>query len=105
MNSLPSSKTLILTDAAKKDLASIATYTKKTWGDKQKIFYISKLRQSFSKACINHQLGKVRNDLYPKLQALQSQKHIFFYLIRGDKLYIVRVLHQNMGIEAQFNKH
>ena len=102
MSFLPNFKTLVITDAAKKDLASIARYTKKTWGEKQKKQYILHLQTDFSELCINTQLGKSYDDLHPQLQAYKSQNHIIFYLVKNDELNIARVLHQSMDIEAHF---
>jgi len=102
MSFLPSFKTSVITDAAKEDLASIARYTKKTWGEKQKKQYILNLQAGFSELCINTQLGKSCDNLYPQLQAYKSQKHIIFYLVKTDEVHIIRVLHQSMDIEAHF---
>ncbi|MBL4760560.1 MAG: type II toxin-antitoxin system RelE/ParE family toxin [Mariprofundaceae bacterium] len=82
----------------------MAQYTKKTWGEKQKKFYISQLRQSFPEVCANTQLGKLHSDLHPNLQAFHSQKHTFFYLAKERELYIIRVLHQNMDIETHLSR-
>ena len=103
MRSLPNFKSLVIADAARKDLASIARYTKKTWGEKQKKQYMFHLKTDFSELCINTKIGKSCDDLYPQLQSYKSQKHIIFYLVKSDVLHIVRVLHQSMDIEKHLN--
>jgi len=102
--SLPNSRSLHLTESAQNDLLSIAQYSQKTWGGKQKKKYLAHLQSSFKKLCKNNHLGKPRFDLYRGLHAYIYKKHIIFYLEKNDTIHIVRVLHQSMDIEAQFSE-
>ncbi|MDX8388514.1 MAG: type II toxin-antitoxin system RelE/ParE family toxin [Ghiorsea sp.] len=100
---MASSKTLLITVSAAKDLQSIAKYTQQTWGTKQKKKYLSLFQNSFQELCRNPQSGKQYNELHQGLCSHLCQKHIIFYLNTKNELQIIRVLHQSMDVESHLS--
>jgi toxin ParE1/3/4 len=85
-----------LTPDTKASLSSIATYTEKTWGKKQRNAYIKHLDDSFHTLAINPNLGKERPEIHPKLQSYGVAKHVVFYIKKPQFIVIVNILHQHM---------
>jgi toxin ParE1/3/4 len=89
-----------LTHEALSDLKSIARYTQKTWGKRQRNDYLSLLDTSFhalaTEPLMGRDCGKVR-DGYRKYQV---GKHVIFYRICDtNSIEVVRILHERMDIE------
>ncbi len=99
---MPSSKKLYLTASAVKDLKAIAEYTQQRWGTNQKKKYITQIKDSLHKLCINISLGKRRDDIDKGLYSYLNQKHVIFYCKTTIEVQIIRILHQSMDIEAKF---
>jgi toxin ParE1/3/4 len=86
------------TNAARKDLREIFTYTTKTWGRAQARQYSEQLKQH------TIAIGELRAHSKPILGASADvhqshcRKHIFVFERQGDKVLIVRILHEAMDI-------
>ena len=86
------------TNAARKDLREIFTYTTKTWGIVQARQYSEQLKQHTTA------IGKFRAHSKPILGASADvhqshcRKHIFVFECKGDKVLNVRILHEAMDI-------
>ena len=86
------------TNAARKDLREIFTYTTKTWGIVQARQYSEQLKQHTTA------IGEFRAHSKPILGASADvhqshcRKHIFVFERQGDKGLIVRILHEAMDI-------
>jgi len=86
------------TNAARKDLREIFTYTTRTWGIAQARQYSEQLKQH------TVAIGEFRAHSKPVLgssaDVYQShcRKHIFVFERTGDKVLIVRILHEAMDI-------
>ena len=86
------------TNAARKDLREIFTYTTKTWGIAQARQYSEQLKQH------TRAIGELRAHSKPILVASADvhqshcRKHIFVFERKGDKVLIVRILHEAMDI-------
>lgn len=86
------------TNAARKDLREIFTYTTKTWGITQARQYSEQLKQH------TIAIGELRAHSKPVLGSSADvhqshcRKHIFVFERKGDKVLIVRILHEAMDI-------
>ena len=86
------------TNAARKDLREIFTYTTKTWGMAQARQYSEQLKQH------TIAIGELRAHSKPILGASADvhqshcRKHIFVFERQDDKVLIVRILHEAMDI-------
>lgn len=87
---------------AQQDLQDIALYTKETWGQAQAIKYLDEIESICNNLSQTPKIGKKRDEISQGIRSFPHQKHIIFYLIKGDKILIVRILHQKMDIQAGF---
>ena len=86
------------TIAARKDLREIFTYTTKTWGIAQARQYSEQLKQHT--IAIVEFRAQSKPNLGASVDVHQShcRKHIFVFERKGDKVLIVRILHEAMDI-------
>lgn len=87
--------------AARADLKNIAAYTQKTWGAKQRRAYIKELDASFHFLAENPLSGTACDYIEEGLRKHAHQQHIIFYESDLGNVFIVRVLHKSMDVNAQ----
>ena len=85
-----------LTRPAESDLKSIIRYTMKTWGRAQTKRYSQGLRECFQMLANNPSIGRKWEFIRPGLHRFEHGKHVVFYLVESDEIFIVRLLHQQM---------
>jgi toxin ParE1/3/4 len=93
---------LVVTDEAKRDMADIGNYSKRTWGAEQARTYRGLIIQSFAKLLERPSRGRLQDNLAPSVRRLNVRRHAVFYFVRGEDLVISRVLHQSMDFTAAF---
>lgn len=86
--------TPILTKAARIDMKHILSYTLRKWGERKAIEYRAKLDRAFQDIGKNPQKG--RED-FPGYRYIKTDKHVIFYKIADDAVYISRILHKAMN--------
>ena len=67
-----------LTNNAVKDLSDIWHYTVETWSESQADKYYRLLLNACSSIAKKPQIGKVYEEIYPKLKGKRTSKHIIF---------------------------
>lgn len=92
---------LELSRRAKKDLDKIAKYTVKTWGQLQAVAYSAKLKRQFQLICSTPQIGHQKPDITEGILCVGVGRHLIFYEIEGDTIYVLRVLHDSMDYARQ----
>ena len=86
------------TNAARKDLREIFTYTTRTWGITQARQYSEQLKQH------TIAIGEFRAHSKPVLGSSADvhqshcRKHIFIFERKGDTVLIIRILHEAMDV-------
>ena len=85
-----------LTRPAESDLKSIIRYTMKTWGRAQTKRYSQGLRECFKMLANNPSIGRKCEFIRPGLHRFEHGKHVVFYLVESDEIFIVRLQHQQM---------
>ncbi len=95
---MPRSKTLRVSDLAKKDLVRIGDYTRRRWGVAQKRKYLGQLMAGFKAIRDTSGLGAPRDDIASGLRGHPTDKHVIFYRETESELLIVRVLHESMDL-------
>jgi toxin ParE1/3/4 len=88
-----------LTEAAKKDLREISTYTDKTWGKKQEKAYRETIRAGLRAIAKIPEMGTKREELAEGLRSFPVGQHIAFYLERKGNIEVARILHPAMDTE------
>ena len=95
-----------LTNKAVEDLTNIWKYTVDAWSERQADDYYNMLIASCQKITENPQLfGLKYEEIAEGLYGYRANKHIIFYriLIGGDIL-IIRILHQRMDLKHRMLK-
>ncbi len=85
-----------LSDEAKKDIAEIYNYSKNKWGTRQTTRYLKLLRKRMRWLAQNPKLGEQRNEIKEGYHSFPESKHIIYYVINQNHIYIIGVLHQSM---------
>ena len=93
-----------LTEAAKKDLRGISTYTKKTWGKKQEKAYRETIRVVLRAIAKNPEIGLKREELTEGLRSFPVGHHIAYYVEKRGNIQVARILHPAMDTEKAMKK-
>lgn len=78
---------------AKTDLKSIWRYSFKKWGEVQADHYLAKLDDATSQLGRTPKIGTSRDKIKAGLRAYHVGRHLIYYYIRTDHIYVVRVRH------------
>jgi len=103
MHSLPSSNKLNVSASAKRDLILIGEYTLREWGAVQKKRYLGQIKKCFKLISENPSVGRQRDDIDMGLFSHLAQKHVVFYRVIKNDLFVVRVLHESMDVEQHLS--
>lgn len=87
---------LIVTNPALNDLESIAAYTLTQWGEKQAIHYTEQLYETLSKIAEDPSIGHHRHGVPTMIRGRKSGRHVIFYRIHEETIFIMRLLHESM---------
>lgn len=90
------SRKILLSEAAKADLASIGRYTQEMWGVKKRDLYLKKIFQCFNQLVLSPLSGKLRPELYKGIRSICVEKHVVYYFHTSKAIQIVAILHEKM---------
>ena len=93
-----------LTEAAKKDLRGISTYTKQTWGKKQENAYRETIRAVLRVIAKNPEIELKREELTEGLRSFPVGHHIAYYVEKRGNIEVARILHPAMDTEKAMKK-
>lgn len=80
---------------AKADLRAIHAYSVERWGSVRAAAYLDNL-QSKMRALAEHSLsGALADEVRPGLRRQVAGSHVIWFRIDGDRLKVIRVLHQS----------
>ena len=89
-----------LTNKARADLKSIATFTQRKWGKKQRRFYTLQFDDAFHALADTPTLGKKCDFIKQGYRKFHVGSHIAFYRsIDSSEIEVVRILHKRMDIK------
>jgi toxin ParE1/3/4 len=87
--------------AAQRDLDHIWDYSAETWSPAQANRYVENIRDACERLGTGRTRGRSIDDVRPGYFKLAVKSHFLFYrVIEGDIVDIVRILHQRMDLEA-----
>jgi len=89
---------LIISRSARADLKAIARYSEREWGDVRAKSYLAAFGTRFAMLSRRPKLGAPRDDISEGYRALAVGRHLVFYKIDGNRLLVIRVLHQRMDV-------
>lgn len=96
-------KSLKIAPAARRDLSAIWQYTANAWGHAQAETYLTALHQDMRRLREFPDIGTPHPSRIGQFRKVPSGHHLIFYLIYGDAVEVIRVLHERMDIRAQLN--
>lgn len=85
-----------LSRLARLDLFEIADYTLETWGEEQAYRYVDGLEACFHLLAESPGIGRAYDHLRSGYRRLEHSKHIVFYRVDSEGVFIVRILHERM---------
>lgn len=88
---------------AEKDLEDIWNYTVKRWGIEQAVKYIDELDEAFGILAGSPHICRERPEFDPPVHIHHHKKHLVIYMMEDSSIFILRVLHENMDIDAQLD--
>lgn len=89
-------KKLSFSKSTRSDLIAIGHYTQQKWSVKQRDLYIEKLFITFNLLCKSPNLGKPCDEVCLNMRSFHIEKHIIYYFVKNDDLYVAGVLHETM---------
>jgi toxin ParE1/3/4 len=92
----------ILTNKAVTDLSDIWNYTYSKWSEIQADKYYQLLIDTCDKIADNPDLGKDYSIVIDNLLGFRAGRHIIFYRrLEGDKIKVIRILHDQMDLGSR----
>ncbi len=92
-----------LTQSAKADLRSIARFTEKRWGLRQRNVYIKQFDDAFHMLTETPAIGQNCDFIKEEYLKFPQGSHIIFYTVTIQlNIEIIRILHKNMDINTNF---
>lgn len=89
---------------ARRDLKEIWRYTSENYGDEQADRYLAAIDEAIKRLCEDPLLGVDFGDAQIGYRRLRVARHRVFYVIRGDRIEIVRILHERMDVDRQLDE-
>ncbi|EEW56516.1 ParE [Ruegeria sp. TrichCH4B] len=84
--------------AAKSDFVNIWVETYRQWGEAQADRYLDDIDRALQGLLDNPQMGVDCSDLLRGARKLITGRHLVFYEVDPDRLFVIRVLHQSMDV-------
>jgi toxin ParE1/3/4 len=94
----------LLAAAAYADLEDIEQYTVATWGEEQRVQYLTGLFAQFELVAANPRLGTSRPELGEGVFSLPYERHVIFFELHAGRCHFLRVLHHARDVVAVFSK-
>ena len=91
----------VLSNTADADLDNIYTYSFEAYGENKADAYFLDLRDCLQRLADTPLLGRPAKVVRPDLFRHEHARHIVFYLIENDGIFIARILHCAMDVERQ----
>ncbi len=85
-----------LSEAAKADLIDIWGTTFETWGPDQADTYLDDIDRALNGLTGNPLLGSDCSDIIQGVRRLITGRHVAFYQVSDETIFVIRVLHQSM---------
>jgi toxin ParE1/3/4 len=89
----------ILSPRAQADIEEIWDYTAETWDDDQAERYIRQILDAIERIAADPRRGRPCDHIRPGYRKYSVGAHVLFFKVIGDRIDVVRVLHQRMDFE------
>ena len=92
-----------ISNKAVEDLKDIGRYSQKQWGVVQRNRYLKEIHDCFSQLAENPHIGANCDYIVDGYRKFPQGNHIIFYrLVHGSLVEIIRILHKSMDIDSKF---
>lgn len=91
-----------LSPEAENDLEEIFDYTFKEYGLDQAVYYHNSITDLIESLPVNPKIGKGRNEIREELYSIVHGKHIIFYRILPNRIWVIRILHGSRDLPRHF---
>lgn len=93
----------VFAPAAYIDLEEIDDYTLQTWGEEQRVRYVSALFEKFDLIAARPGIGMHRPELGDGVQSVPCGEHVIFDELHNGRCHILRVLHGRRDVSSAFS--
>ncbi len=95
---------IVFSDLSKQGLASIEEYTRQKWGNYQADIYLAQIENRILGLLETPYLGTARNDVSNGYRCLPEGKHLIFYRVDNDVIYILGAPHASMDLDKHLQR-
>lgn len=89
-----------LTNKAKADLKSVATYTQRKWGKSQRGIYLKQFDDAFHLLADSPDVGTKCDFIKSGYRKFPNISHVIFYrTVNDSQIEIIRILHKRMDVD------
>jgi toxin ParE1/3/4 len=88
---------VVLSRRAQRDIRLILARTREEWGEEQEARYAEALRRALLMLSDFPESGRAREELGPGYRALVVERHILFYQVLPNRVFVVRILSGRMN--------
>ena len=92
---------VLLSPAAQADLADIWDYTLETWGCEQAVRYIRGIENTCAALGSGAHPSQSAEHIRTGYRKTIFSRHMLYFRIAGDRIEIIRILHQSMDVGEQ----
>ncbi|MBW8882150.1 MAG: type II toxin-antitoxin system RelE/ParE family toxin [Asticcacaulis sp.] len=93
----------ILSPLARRDLEDIWTYTRDKWSRRQADVYLKDMLLAITGLADGNRIGISADDIRSGYWKHWTGSHVIFYRRTQNGVDVVRILHQNMDVNAHLN--
>ena len=93
-----------LSKLALEDINDIWTYSSEQWSNSQANKYYKLIFKEIDSICKNPEIGKSIQEVKIHHRIKLVKSHLIVYKVEEEKIYIDRILHQQMDIESHLDK-
>ena len=93
-----------LSKLALEDINDIWTYSSEQWSNSQANKYYKLIFKEIDSICKNPEIGKSIKEVKNNHRIKIVKSHLIVYKVEEEKIYIDRILHQQMDIESHLDK-
>lgn len=94
-------RSIILSPQAEQDFVGILQYTFQTWGEQQMNIYRAVIDKALLTIRQNPEIGHRRPELSKNHRSFPAGRHVIFYRVASNRLYVSRILHERMDTKTK----
>ncbi len=95
---MTSSRKLLFSEPARRDLRAVFQHAIETWGAEQAKAYRRSIEHAFSRLVDFPELGRRRDEVRPGLRGYVVGRHLILYRVDNEAVVVRRVVHMRMDV-------